>query len=52
VSNYLIIEKDEDTTNCIKRVLEDFPDFYYFAQHGFIVVVSNYRYVGKKGKYG
>lgn len=28
MSNYLIIEKDEDTTNCIKRVLEDFHDFY------------------------
>lgn len=28
MSNYLIIEKDKEVINTIKRVLEDFPEFY------------------------
>lgn len=47
----VIIYNRGGTGNFGKLSPEDFPDFYYLAQHGFIVVASNYRYIGKKGKY-
>lgn len=47
----IIIYNRGGTGNFGKLSIEDFPDFYSLARHGFIVVASNYRYVGKKGKY-